>query len=168
MKPQDILVALKLLHSDPAQTYEELGKSLAMSPSESHAAIRRLIESRLVEPDSRRVIRQSLLRFLIHGVPFAFPAILRETTRGVPTAWGAPCLRGHIVSNDPPPVWPHPEGAVRGQALKPLYPSAVAAAAIDARLYDLLALVDAVRIGRARERKIAEEELTQRIKEDAR
>jgi hypothetical protein len=48
--------------------------------------------------------------------------------------------------------------------VKPLYASAVKAAREDGGLYDLLALVDALRLGRARERKFAEEELVTRLK----
>ena len=62
-------------------------------------------------------------------------------------------------------MWQDPEGEVRGQAVKPLYPSVVQAAKLDPMLHDLLALVDALRLGRARERKIAETELRQRLRE---
>lgn len=167
MKAQDVIIALKLLNSDPALTFAELGQSVGLSASEAHGCLRRLIESRLVEPDSRRVIRRSLLRFLVHGVPFAFPANLRETTRGLPTAWGAPVLRDGFSADEAPPVWPDPEGTVRGQSVKPLYPSAVLAARRDPELYDLLALVDALRLGRARERKLAEELLEKRLTDNA-
>jgi hypothetical protein len=163
MKGQDLLIALKLLEADPALSYADLGKSVGLSASEAHGCVRRLIDARLVEPESRHVIRQSLLRFLVHGVPFAFPASLHETTRGLPTAWAAPVLSDRISSNEPPPVWPDPEGTVRGQSVKPLYPTVAVAAAQDPRLYDLLALVDALRLGRARERQIAEAELESRL-----
>ncbi len=53
------------------------------------------------------------------------------------------------------PVWPHASGDRRGYALTPLYRSVPDAALKDAELYELLALTDAVRDGRARERKIA-------------
>lgn len=167
MKAQDVIIALKLLSATPELSFAELGKSVGLSASEAHGCIRRLIESRLVEPDSRRVIRRSLLRFLVHGAPFAFPANLRETTRGLPTAWGAPVLRDSFTADEAPPVWPDPEGTVRGQSVKPLYPSAVLAARRDPSLYDLLALVDALRLGRARERKLAAELLEKRLTENA-
>ena len=61
--------------------------------------------------------------------------------------------------NDMPPVWSDPEGTVRGFAIEPLHPSVPAAAKADAALYQLLALVDTLRIGHARERKLAEVEL---------
>ena len=62
-----------------------------------------------------------------------------------------------------PPVWPDPEGTVRGEELRPLYRSAPAAARRDPALYELLALVDAVRAGRPRERKLAVAELEARL-----
>jgi hypothetical protein len=52
-------------------------------------------------------------------------------------------------------VWPHPNGSVRGQGLAPLHPSVPFAAAQDATLYEMLALFDALRVGRARERGMA-------------
>ena len=52
---------------------------------------------------------------------------------------------------------------MRGLAFAPLYPSVPAAALQDSRLYELLALVDAIRDGRARERKFAAKELESRL-----
>jgi hypothetical protein len=54
-----------------------------------------------------------------------------------------------------PPVWPDARGTVKGQRIEPLFKSVCAAVAQDPRLYALLALVDAIRIGQARERGIA-------------
>jgi len=68
------------------------------------------------------------------------------------------------VFAEPPLVWPHPEGKVRGESIEPLYPSAVDAARRDSRLYECLALVDALRIGRAREKKLAIDLLTKRLR----
>ena len=48
-------------------------------------------------------------------------------------------------------------------AVQPLYPSVPGAARRDPALYDLLALVDAMRLGRARERGRAEKEISQRL-----
>jgi len=65
---------------------------------------------------------------------------------------------------EPPLVWPHPEGDVRGESLEPLYPSAIDAARRDRALYESLALVDALRVGRARERALAIDLLTKRLR----
>ena len=85
-------------------------------------------------------------------------------TRGMPTGYAAPPLLELITQPDePPPVWPDPEGQMRGYEFSPLYRSATRACKVDPKLYELLALVDAIRDGRARERKIAVKEIQSRI-----
>ncbi len=163
MKGQDIVVILKLAISGPARSFADLGKSVGLSASEAHSAVKRLIEARLLDQDQKRVNRKALRNFLVHGIPYVFPVSLKEATRGKPTAWAAPVMAGSVLSNDLPPVWPDPEGEVRGQAVKPIYDSVLLAAKNDPKLYELLALVDAVRLGRARERAMAEAELDKRL-----
>ena len=86
-------------------------------------------------------------------------------TRGVPTSYAAAPLSTDIAPGDElPPVWPWRNGDIRGIALEPLYKTAPLAALRDPVLYELLALVDAIRDGRARERKIAERELLKRLR----
>jgi hypothetical protein len=84
--------------------------------------------------------------------------------RGIPTAHSANILKGYFVS-DIHYVWPSAEGTVKGQAITPLYPNQVKAALYDEKLYDKLALVDAVRVGRVREQKKALELLKQSFEE---
>jgi hypothetical protein len=163
-KPQDIVVALKLAMRGVELSYADMGKELGMSASEVHAAVRRLKEARLVDPDTKRVRLEAFRNFLVHGAPYAFPASLKQQTRGMPTAWAAPALADKFNSADQmPPVWPDPDGLVQGSAIKPLYASVPGAARRDPELYGLLALVDALRIGRARERALAEKEIGERL-----
>ncbi|HLY95055.1 MAG TPA: hypothetical protein VKP14_09435, partial [Gaiellaceae bacterium] len=84
-------------------------------------------------------------------------------TRGLPTAHSAPPLRDQFASSEVPTVWPDPEGTVRGEELEPLYRCVPQAARADAKLYEYLALVDAIRAGRARERELAVKELRSRL-----
>lgn len=73
-------------------------------------------------------------------------------------------FKGELVpTDDPPPVWSHPEGTVRGAMVNPLYASAPGAAIEDPALYELLALLDALRIGRARERQMAVRMIEERL-----
>jgi DNA-binding Lrp family transcriptional regulator len=163
-KAQDVVVALKLCLENTRRGYAKLGQELGMSASEVHAAVRRLGEAGLVDPETREIRREALRNFLVHGVPHSFPASPKEITRGMPTAWAAPVLSGKISASEQiPPVWPDPDGQVQGAAVRPLYGSVPGAARRDPALYDLLALVDALRIGRARERSLAEKEITQRL-----
>ncbi len=165
LRPQDVVIALKLaVGTKGPWKFEELAEALGMSPSEVHGGVRRLIESRLLTP-SRGVVRESLLEFLIHGLRFAFPPKLGFKVRGVPTAHAAAPLVSLIEpSGDDPPVWPSAEGSVRGQGFSPLYRSVPVAAKKDLALYEVLALVDAIRGGRARERELAARLLSERLK----
>ena len=165
LKPQDVLVALKLEARGKAPwTYAELARDLHMSSAEVFHGVRRLEASRLYSAALRRVLAAPLLEFLIHGLPYVFPASAGVPTRGIPTAASAPPLRGTMVTGpEDELVWPHAEGTVRGRAVEPLYHSAPLAAQHDEKLHELLALVDSIRLGRARERELARSELKKRI-----
>jgi hypothetical protein len=165
LKPQDIVILLKLVSlGDRPWSYNVLAVELAMSPSEVHSGVKRAAAARLLDPQRNVPILRALQEFLVHGVKYAFPPDRGPLTRGLPTAYAAPPLNSLIVLPDePPPVWPDPEGKIRGYAFSPLYPSVPKAAALDPALYELLALVDAIRDGRARERELAIKELTARL-----
>ncbi len=108
--------------------------------------------------------KAALEEFLIHGLKYAFPPERGELTRGMPTAHAAEPLKSRIsAGDDPPPVWPFAEGKSRGYSFAPLYKTVPQAALRDRYLYEVLALIDAIRDGRARERQIAEQELRLRL-----
>ena len=69
-------------------------------------------------------------------------------TRGVPTSYAANRKRDISKQGEPLPVWPSSNGPIRGTALEPLYPGVPEAVERDSYLYELLALVDAIRDGR--------------------
>jgi len=168
LKPKDIVILLKLaLLGRESWTYQRLADELSISPSEAHAGIKRAVAARLVSDPATsegRPLLPALAEFVIHGVRYAYPPRRGALTRGMPTGHAAPPLNKVIAQPDePPPVWPWAEGSVRGFQLEPLYPSVPEAAARDPRLYELLALVDAVRDGRARERTMAIKELRTRL-----
>jgi hypothetical protein len=164
LKPQDVVVLLKLSVLGGEWSYPSLAQALGMSASEVHNAIRRATDSGLMNPATKRPDRQALVEFLVHGLRYVFPAERGGITRGVPTAYAALPLKDRISAGDEPvPVWPDPEGQVRGEELRPLYRSVPGAARRDPALYELLALVDSIRAGRARERALAAEELRKRL-----
>ena len=61
---------------------------------------------------------------------------------------------------------PLSEGKVRGYQFFPLFRTVPEAVALDNALYELLALVDAIRYGRARERELAVKLLTERLEKE--
>ncbi|HLH32437.1 MAG TPA: hypothetical protein VKY31_14630 [Terriglobia bacterium] len=169
LKPQDVVVAIKLAGRHEAQrpSFAQIGLDLKMSASEVHAAVKRCQSAHLLGPHELgdRPNRRALEEFLIHGIKYAFPAERGEPTRGVPTGYAAPPLNKFIAAGDElPPVWPYPEGLSKGISFEPLYKTVPFAALHDEFLYECLALVDALRDGRVREKQIAERELRARLK----
>lgn len=206
LKPQDFLVALKLVAwGEQRWTYARLAQELGISVSEAHACIKRGLQARLLLPNrelasqpvnagggaalgvqepvaiyrvTRKRVRRSALpdsdapadnavrphshnlaEFALHGAKYAFPAVKLPLVIGVPTSHSAPAFAGVFAPGSTDFVWPHPNGSVRGVGVEPLHPSVPFAAMQDAKLYELLALFDALRVGKARERGMALERL---------
>ena len=163
MLGQDLAVLFKLtLETGPRVLSKKLADDLFLPPSEVSKSLARCRHAGLLflSDIEKRVNRSGLLEFLEHGVRYIFPPEKGGLVRGIPTGVAAaPLNAGFIASTDPPDVWPYSEGAVRGLAFSPLYKQAPRAALKDGELYELLALCDALRGGRARERAKAMEYL---------
>ncbi|HCX83446.1 MAG TPA: hypothetical protein DHV01_17830 [Rhodoferax sp.] len=198
LKPQDFLVALKLVAwGEQRWTYARLAQELGISVSEAHACIKRglqaglLVDTALLIPppevapgvqeggavyrvqarprraradssdstgsadNPAKVHGRNLAEFAVHGAKYAFPADRLPVSVGVPTSHSAPAFTSVFAPGSDDWVWPHPNGSVRGQGLEPLHPSVPFAAMQDTKLYEMLALFDALRVGRARERGMA-------------
>lgn len=168
LKPQDIVILLKLVTLGNRQwSYSAVALDLAMSPSEVHSGIKRATQARLFDHQRNVPIIKALEEFIVHGAKYAYPPDRGPVTRGIPTSYAAPPLKDIIVQpNDLPPVWPDSEGDVRGYEFSPLYRSVPKAVAHNKELYELLALVDAIRDGKARERVLAEKELSARLEKE--
>ncbi len=164
MRPHDIPVLLKIT-AVQEQNWRmiDLATSLNLSQSEISESLNRSATARLIDEAKRKVFRNSLVEFLVHGIKYVFPAQPKGILKGLPTAHSASPLASIIASQNEGYVWPDVEGISSGQAIDPLYPVAVKAAKEDQRLYELLALVDAMRIGKAREQNLAANELQRRI-----
>ena len=167
LKPQDILFLLKLVAMGKKHwSFNKIAVDLGMSPSEVHAAAKRALAARLAIKEDDKIwpnIR-NLEDFLLHGMQYVFVPERGELNWGMPTAYASAPMDSYFVEDkEPPPVWPDPEGEVRGESFSPLYKSAPKAAKNDPKLYQLLALVDAIRGGRVRERDIAKKELKKRL-----
>ncbi|MGF1636254.1 MAG: hypothetical protein ACFCUU_04215 [Cyclobacteriaceae bacterium] len=162
MSPLDVVVLVKLCLLKMPTTQMFLAKDLCLSQSEISKSMARLRYAGLLFGDDYQVMRQGFFEFLRYGVRYAFPQQPGAIVRGVPTAHSASPLSNQI-HGDEPYVWPSAFGQVRGHGIAPLYPKAVDAATKDPELHEVLALIDALRVGRARERNIAVDELRKRI-----
>jgi hypothetical protein len=171
LKPQDVLVVLKLLAlGQKSWSYAGLADQLGMSTSQLHSAVKRALAAHLAVRKGEDIVPhlRNLEEFLVSGLKYVFVPEQGELTRGMPTSYAASPLEKHFAAaQEPPPVWPHPKGSVRGMSFSPLYALAPRAAQKDAKLYELLVLVDAIRGGRARERELAIKELKKHLEKYA-
>lgn len=161
LKPHDVCVALQFALS-PNTTFRELAENVGLSLGEAHNATQRIEAARLILPDRGPVNKQGLLEFLFSGVPYSFPAALGPETRGVPTAHSGPVLRG-VADSLEQVVWPSVRGNVRGLSVEPLCKGAPEMPEKNPRLYAWLTVVDALRVGRARDRHMAQEYLQEEL-----
>ena len=164
LKPQDVALLLKVLSKGKSDWRQvDIALELGISQGEVAKSLARLRNSGFLS--AKRVNRSAVIEFLIHGLKYAFPADIGALAVGVPTAMSSPFFKNKIVQgNEDNYVWPSSTGNMRGQVIVPFYSQLAEAALKDKKFYELLSLVEVLRIGRAREKKIAEEEIKKRIK----
>lgn len=172
LKPQDVLVLLKLLAKGKEPWSQgKLALELGMSASEVNAGLKRLEQSGLVirtgvsvRGIAITVAKEAAREFLLYALKYLFPAKRGEPTRGMLAAYAAGSFPKKLAhAGDLPPVWPDPAGESRGFAFKPLYSSVPFAAKQDKKLYDLLAIADVLRSGSARDIKVARDLLNREL-----
>lgn len=166
LRPQDVLVLLKMIELN-GTTWRtvDIAAQLFMSQSEISEALYRAWYAGLVDDSKRTAHRESVLEFLLHGVKYAFPQRPGAIVRGMPTAHSAPPLSSLLSSSTTVYVWPDTEGIARGETIEPLYPSVPKAAKQDQNFYELVSLVDALRVGKSRERTLAATEIEKRVRQ---
>jgi hypothetical protein len=157
MRPQDIVILLKIASKGSnVWLMKDLARELRISASEISDSFSRSMYAGLLSSDKKQLMKSALLEFLEHGLKYVFPQQPGAIVKGIVTAHSAPPLTDEIQSSDV-------KGNVRGQAVQPLHPNVPAACLEDKNLYELLALADALRIGRKREKSLAIEELKKRL-----
>ncbi len=163
MRPHDIIVLMKIISYNNMKWYmKDLSHELLISASEISESINRSVISGLLSPNKKSVRKLALLDFLRYGLPYVYPQRPGSIVRGMPTAHSAPPLNELILSQEIY-VWPYAYGNSRGQAIEPLHPKIPNACINDTKFYELVSLVDALRVGKSREKKLAIELLTNMI-----
>ena len=162
LKPQDLLVAIHRALYPGRRSYAQIARGLHISVGTAHRAMASAKQAQLVTA-SGDANRQNLVEFLKGGVRYAFfPIRSGGNVRGVPTAASVPAISEHLAGGAVV-VWPDPSGRVRGEGLEPLYPTVPRIAEEDPLFYLVLAAIDLLRIGTARERGIASEMLRYQV-----
>ena len=164
IRKQDILILLKVASLNKADWYlKDIAYQLGISQSEASESVNRSSISGLMSADKKRVMKNIFLEFLQYGLPYVFPIRPEGISIGIPTAHSAEPLKSIIQSNEIF-IWPWENGKIRGQSIEPLYHSVPKIAFEDKQMHELLALVDALRVGKTREKNYAIQELTKKIK----
>lgn len=159
MRPQDIVVLLKIIiKGKDSWQNKDLANQLFISQAEISASLDRSLMGGLINFDKKRVHKQTLWEFIEYGLHVVFPVKPGGITTGMFTAHSHPYMQQYFTSNEQY-VWSDLDSNGRGQSILPLYKNAVKAAQADITLYKMLALIDVIRVGKARELKIALEEL---------
>lgn len=165
MNEVDILVLLKVVAKGSSRWKQiDLAYELDLSPSVINRALKLARNVRLYSPESKRIDAARLGRAIIEGASIFMPVFEGEEVRGMKTASDAEPLAKLISSQSSRClVWPDENGEVRGLAVRPLHGNVPKAARRDPVLYELLALVDALRLGGSRETEIAGRLLAERL-----
>ncbi len=167
VKESDIYVLGGLLAHNETWSYRLLADRLHVPHPVVQRALERAKVADLYSVDRREVQRPHFEEFALHALRFVAPARLGALTPGVPAAWAAEPMAGAIRSSgdEPPPVWPYALGRVRGQAIEPLHSAAPEAAEDWPEFGEVLALLDSLRVGDARVRKVAGALLSKTLRE---
>ena len=170
VKQSDVYVLSGLLVERSDWSYRSLADRLHVPHPVVQRALARAQGADLYAPERREVHVPHFEEFAIHALRFVAPAQLGALVPGVPAAWAAEPMAGAIHSSgeEPPPVWPHVRGRVRGQAIEPLHPAAPEAVEGWPELGETLALLDSLRAGDARVRRVAEDLLMSQLRVRAR
>jgi hypothetical protein len=163
LNPLDIAVLLKIASVNNSSWQQKpLAEALQLSQSEISKSVARSKFAGLLDPTGKKIMKLAFMDFLQYGIRYAFPQQPGAIVRGIPTAHSAKPL-SDIINSSENFVWPSGKGKLKGQSIIPLYPAVVDAVQNDESLYEMLALVDAIRVGKAREKELALIELKNRI-----
>lgn len=165
LKQQDILILLKVVtYKGASFVMKDVALALKISPSQVTESLERCKNCGLIDATKQKVQKLALQELLVHGIKYVFPAVLGRRVRGIPTAHYASPMKELIVASDNDMlVWPHPRGNHKGFSITPLYRTVPDVVQDDEELYQLLAIVDCLRMGRTREVELAKKELEKRL-----
>lgn len=165
LHPLDIVLLTALLTLDEPEraTFSKLAGHLQSSTSTIHRAMTRLDTAGVARrtrkgsltPGDYVIDRNATHEVMVHAVRYFMPATLGLPHTGIATAHAGPDLATRIRASEPY-VWPTPEGNDYGPTVEPLDPCVPTLALRHSLFYRLMALIDACRVGRVRERTLAD------------
>jgi hypothetical protein len=159
MRPLDVVILLKIVCLDSKLwQYRDLSSQLYISVSEVSESLSRSHIAGLIDESKKKVRVNNLVEFIEFGLPYVFPAVPGQIVTGVPTAYSNPFYKAHFLGSVDY-VWKDEQGTMRGLSIEPLHKGVTKAVLKDEVLYKLLSGIDILRVGRAREKKMALEQM---------
>lgn len=156
----DIIIkaSIPLLFSADKYTLKSLEASTGISKSQISLSLKRCIEVRLLFMDSGKplVNKRALFDIIKYAIPYVFPIEKTASTKGIPISFASPFLYHKIMATKQMPlVWPDPKGFILGDGIIPINKAVPHAVKRDPLLYEILVLIESVRMNSPREKKIA-------------
>lgn len=163
LKAQDIVILVKIIALENQDwNINNLSSSLGISQSEVSKALSRLALSGLIDETKKNPAKNSVFDVITSAIRFLFPVRPGQVLKGIPTAHSVPPLSKKIRSGVNY-IWPDPNGTMRGESIEPLYKTVPKIVGEDKKFYEMMALIDAIRVGKSREQLLAKEELRKRF-----
>ncbi len=159
MRPLDIVILLKIISLGNIEwQYRDLSAKLYISTSAVSESLIRSHIAGLIDESKKKIRANNLMEFIEYGLPYVFPVIPGQIVTGVPTAYSSPFYKDHFLGSVDY-VWKDEQGSMRGLSIEPLHKGVPKAVLDDQILYQLLSGIDILRVGRAREKKMALEQM---------
>lgn len=165
MKNVDVYVLVAVIVSlNNSPKLRRLSEFTGLSVSVIHRSLKQLKKSKLLvelmsgyEPSFRNIEE-----FLLCGFSYVFPEEKGKLVRGFATGIDGTSLKNQFTETEYPAVWAHYEGNIKGFEVEPLHkaiPELIAKGRMNQELYELLALLDVLRIGQKREVDVAKNKI---------
>lgn len=157
MNGKDVLVILKIRCSGGRGPYQALASDLGLSVGAVHQSVRVGLSAGLLGDKGHMVVKPAFREWVLYGVKYFFPLKILGVGRGLATGLSsAPFADAFHASAQMGWVWPDADGEVKGELVQPLAPAVPTAARRDVNLYQWLVVLDLLRGGGLREKKMAE------------
>ena len=166
LRPLDIIIGLKII-CNPGIGQVKLAEQLGLHQSQVSSSIKLLLERKLFWGSIRKLDPNFQgWEELLPMLKYIYPTQTGGITIGMPTSFGAAPLNSIMQSGDDLiPVWACGHCKTKGLRVEPLYPKIPDALVQfpDINFYELLTLVDALRIGTSRDQGYAKKLLHEKL-----
>ena len=144
-------------------TLVNLEKATGISKSQVSLSMQRCQALKLVVLDlntDKVFVNKKGFKEISEVLKYFFPPERGNNVKGIPTSYSSPFLYQSIKTiKGIPLVWPDPMGFVFGESIQPIYKTVPYAVKFDPLLYEIMCLLDSIRLDIPREKSLASNRL---------